>query len=160
MNDTLNFYEILELDPSVSVDRQKGQIETTINTKKREWSHERRPHKRARAQLARSSVQSMLDTLNSDPDLWRRHAKERLKQINAKEAEAQRLYRDFCDVYGKKSISEDLIANLDTLSGEKRDSRAILSSLGVSVVSPVAQGKTEAPNSGLPKVTTEFRETA
>ena len=108
MNDTLNFYEILELDPSISVDGQKGKIETTINTKKREWSRERRPHKRARAQLARS-VQRMLGTLSSDPDLWRRHARERLKQINAKEAEAQRLYRDFCDVYGKKSIYESFI---------------------------------------------------
>ena len=153
MNDTLNFYEILELDPSVSVDRQKGQIETTINTKKREWSRERRPGKRARAELARSSVQRMLDTLNSDPDLWRRHARERLKQINAKEAEAQKLYRDFCDVYGKKSISEDLIVNLDMLSGEQRDSRAILSSLGVSVDSPVAQEKTEAPSFGLTRLT-------
>ena len=153
MNDTLNFYEILELDPSVSVDRQKGQIETTINTKKREWSRERRPGKRARAELARSSVQRMLDTLNSDPDLWRRHARERLKQINAKEAEAQKLYRDFRDVYGKKSISEDLLTNLDMLSGEKRDARAILSSLGVSVVSPNVQEKTEVPSTGLPKHT-------
>ena len=148
----MNFYEILELNPSVSIDRQKVQIKTTINTKRREWINERRPNKRARAALARSSVRRMLDTLNSDPDLWRRHAKERLKQINAKEAEAQ-LYRDFCDVYGKNSISEDLLTNLDVLSGEKRDARAILSSLGVSVVSPNFQEKTEAPSTGLPKGT-------
>lgn len=160
MSDKINFYTLLELDHLVSIDEQKEFIEKTIRMKELKWSkyaNEEDPHKELRAKLGLRYVPIMLHTLNSkkkeDEELWRNYANQIEMKVNATEVEAQKLYRDFCDIYGKRSLSENLLPKLNKLFGDERDARTILGSLGVTVIATADKPQIKAPVLGLRKTT-------
>ncbi|MEM7292087.1 MAG: hypothetical protein AAF420_01670, partial [Pseudomonadota bacterium] len=138
-----NFYELLDLSPTLDPKSDRDELRQAITTKQRQLGVRKPPAQQAAAKFAQRKAKLMLQLLDGgakdDLALLRKHKQKRADDLLAASTKDQGLYRDFLEIYGKKRISNNVASALLDSSEAKASIQPVLDDMGVKLVEESAK---------------------